>query len=245
MDKWIFYGSSYELRLCWVLDQDKSVESFETQIAFQWKGRGRCLDFLITYTNGTKKAVEVKPKSRLGEEAFIAQLSDSREHAVFNGWEFDIVTEDYLGMSYQEIRNWADEYRKLITGIDYTKHRLEMDRKKAKKHYDKHIATDTIDVWCDYCKKTHSPLKLTYEKNIERNGQYICEKHGGFIAGSKPKKKKENPYAIDGQKECNRCKEVKLFEEFGEDKMKSDGRATRCKKCRAEVAVEKYQKPKE
>lgn len=242
--RWMFYGSSYELRFCSVLELDETVESYDTQIGFNWKGRGRCLDFLIKSKDGTTKAVEVKPEDRLTEQKFIDQINDSREYSESNGWLFEVCTEKTLGMTYQQIRNWSDEYRKNITGIDYTKHRLEMDKKKAKKHYDTKIATDKVEVWCDYCKEIHMPLRLTYDKNIKRNGEYICEKHGGFIAGSKPKKKKVNPYAAEGKKQCNECKNIKLFEEFGIDKAKDDGYSTRCKICRAKAATKKYQENK-
>lgn len=67
---------------------------------------------------------------------------------------------------------------------------------------------------------------------MSNNGRYICEKEGGFIAGSKPKKKKENPYSVDGKKECTQCKGIKPFKEFGFDKSRSDGYANRCKVCR-------------
>ena len=56
--------------------------------------------------------------------------------------------------------------------------------------------------------------------------------------------RKQNPYAIDGKKECNACKEIKLFCEFGIDKTKFDGYATRCKICRAKAATKKYQENK-
>jgi hypothetical protein len=232
--KWMFYGSSYELRLCWMLEQDNSVKTYETQIGYEWDGRGRCLDFLITYHDEKKLAVEVKPQSRLNEEEFIKQLYDSKAHAESKGWKFEVYTELTLGMTYQQIRNWADDYRKSITGVDYTAHRLEMDRKKAKKHYDTKIAVNKVEVFCEYCKLDHTPLRLTYERNIERNGRYICEREGGSISGSKPKKKKENPYAAEGKKLCiGPCGLLKLLDEFGDDKSRSDGKATRCKICRA------------
>jgi hypothetical protein len=196
---------------------------------------------LTTDIHGKKKAIEVKPENRLNEQANISQINDSRTYAEQMGWNFQVVTECYFGMTYSEIRNWADQFISEQGDFDWVSHRKETNRKKVKKHYHKHIATDTIDVWCDYCKETHKPLKLTYEKNIERNGQYICEKHGGFIAGSKPKKKKENPYAAEGKKQCNECKEIKLFNEFGVDKIKSDGYSTRCKICRSISAKNKYQ----
>jgi hypothetical protein len=104
------------------------------------------------------------------------------------------------------------------------------------------IAQDKVTVWCDYCGENHEALRLTHDKNLARNGRYICEREGGHIAGSKPKKKKVNPYAAEGKKECVRCHEVKLFEEFGVDGSRSDGYACRCRQCRSELAALAYQR---
>lgn len=242
--KWMYYGSSYELRLCWLLDQDDYIKTYETQIGYEGQNNSRCLDFLVTDIYDIKRAIEVKPESRLNEQYNIEQIADSRIHAEKMGWSFEVYTEINLEMTAREIRTWADDYRKTITGIDYAEHRMEIDRQKGLRHYHKHIATDKVDVWCDYCKETHSPLRLTYDKNIKRNGKYICEKHGGFIAGSKPKKKKENPYASEGKKQCTECTEIKLLGEFGSDKSREDGYANRCKICRAKAATKKYQEGK-
>jgi hypothetical protein len=238
MNKWIFFGSSYELRLCWMLDQDENVDFFETQIGFNWEGRGRCLDCLVTFKDGRKKAIEVKPLDRVDE--FKEQISDSRMFSAKNGWDFEVYTETNFGMPYHQIRNWADDYRKQLTGIDYAKHRKEMDVKKAKKYYQTHIATDKVSIYCEYCKEDHNPLRLTHDRNIARNGRYICEREGGHIAGSRPKKKKFNPHAASGCKECLGCKQVLPFSDYGTDKGRSDGYASKCKECRRKAANEKY-----
>lgn len=240
MDKWIFFGSSYELRLCWVLEQDDNVKFFETQIGFNWEGRGRCLDCLVTFKDRRKKAIEVKPLDRVDE--FQEQISDSRMFSAKNGWDFEVYTETNFGMPCHQIRNWADEYRQQLTGIDYTKHRKEMDSNKAKKYYDTHIATDKVSVFCEYCQVAHEALRLTHDKNIARNGRYICEREGGHIAGSRPKPhlRKENPHAADGKKECLGCKQVLSLSEYGADKSRADGYASKCKECRRVAANEKY-----
>lgn len=243
-DKLIFYGSSYELLACFQLDNDDAVESYQTQISYEWEKRGRCLDILINYKDGNKTAIEVKPETRLGEEEIRKQISDCESYAKSNGWNFELWTEKHFKMTYEEIRDWADEMRKTITGIDYPELRKENNRKKAKKYYHEKIATNTVNVFCEYCNLEHTALKLTYDKNIARNGRYICEREGGSIAGKKPKKKLENPYAVDGKKKCLNCESVKLLEEFGNDKTRSDGKSTRCKKCRAEIAVAKYRDSK-
>jgi hypothetical protein len=234
------YDSSYELRLCWVLEQEESVLDFETQLGFRIDNRGRCLDCLVTYKGGKKKAIEMKPKQRLDE--FKEQIDDSRRHALQNGWEFQVMTEEDLGMTYEQIRTWADDYRTKHTGIDYHAYRDETIRRKSKKYYDTHIATDKVSVFCEYCQLTHEALRLTHDKNIARNGRYICEREGGHIAGSRPKPhlKKANPHAAEGKKECLGCKQVLLFSEYGTDKCRADGYASKCKECRRVAANEKY-----
>ena len=114
----------------------------------------------------------------------------------------------------------------------------------SKKYYKNNIANDKIETFCEYCQIIHNPLRLTYEKNIAKNGEYVCERKGGFLSGSTSKPKKENPYAIEGKKECNNCKCVKDFEEFGLDKLKSDGYATQCKICRSDKSRSNYIKIK-
>jgi ribosomal protein L35AE/L33A len=239
----VFYGSSYELLLCYQLDQDDYIKTYETQVYYESNGHGRCLDFLITDIHGSKRVVEVKPESRLNEQVNIDQINDSRLYAEKMGYSFEVYTEINFGLTAKEIRDWADIYLSQLGEFDWITHRKESNNKKSKKHYQKHIAQDKVEIFCEYCQTTHNPLKLTYEKNLARNGKYICEREGGFIAGSKPKKKKENPYASEGKKQCNGpCGQIKSFEEFGLDKTKSDGYATQCKVCRASKAKGKYQK---
>jgi len=230
--KKVFYGSSYELRLCWQLDQDDQVKIYSTQIPYKMNDKGRCLDFLVEYWDGTKKAIEVKPQTRLNEQANIEQINDSREYAKANGWSFEVCTELYFNMTGRELRIWADEYRSKTGEVDYVSQRKELDRKKANRHYANVISQDTLVIFCEYCQEEHHPLRLTHDKNIARNGRYICERKGGHIAGSQPKKKKINPHASYGKKECTKCHAVKIFDEFGFDKSRSDGYANRCKLCR-------------
>jgi hypothetical protein len=115
---------------------------------------------------------------------------------------------------------------------------------RVKKYYAEKIATDKVQVFCEYCQVTHEALRLTHDKNIARNGRYICEREGGHIAGSRPKKKKDNPHAASGCKECLGCKQVLSFSEYGADKSRSDGYASKCKECRRVSANEKYAKKK-
>lgn len=235
----IYCNSSYELRAALLLDENTSVATYETQVAFIHEGRSRRIDFVVSYTNGDKRVVEIKPLSRI--DHYKQQIDDNRHFAMQNGYGFAIWTEKDLGFADgREAVKWADDYLSKIYGVNYREYRMELNRKKAKKHYKRSIATDTVEVYCEYCKETHTALRLTHDKNIARNGRYICEKEGGFIAGSKPKKKKVNPYAAEGKKQCTRCGDVKLFEEFNKDKSRNDGYANICQACNKTACTLRY-----
>lgn len=238
----IYCDSSYEIKAALMLDADPDVVTYQSHLGFHNKqGKQRFVDFLVTTKTG-QKIIEIKPFRRLDEYA--QQIEDERQYAAEQRCEFEVWTEEQLGFSSEyDATKWADHYLSKINPTDYVAARKELNAAKSKRHYHKHIAQDTIEVHCDYCQTTHTALRLTHDKNIARNGRYICEKEGGHIAGSRPKPHliKENPYAAEGKKQCNKCGEAKLFEEFSPDKTKRDGYSTRCKTCRAEVYRLKYQ----
>jgi len=238
--------SSYELRASIILDQDPQILHYEDHQCFiSNDGQTRIFDFLATCKNGDKKLIEVKPYARLKQ--FEKQIQDNKDYAEKMGWIFEIWTEKELGFdNSKKITNWADQYIKENTGIDYSIARKQKDCMKAKRYYRKKIANDKVEVPCVFCNEVHMALRLTYDKNIARNGRYICEREGGHIAGSKPKLslRKDNPYSSDGKKECNKCKEVKLFEQFSPDKSKRDGYCTMCKPCRSEKMKASYESKK-
>jgi hypothetical protein len=225
-----FYGSSYELRLLVELDADDDVEEFQTQVPYRWSGRGRCLDCLVTYTDGSQKAIEVKPESRMNEQANIDQVNDSYAYAHEEGWDFELCTESSFGMTEKELRDWADEFRSTLGDFDWVAFRKEQSRKRAKKHYQEKISKKKVKFHCEYCDKEHEVLAVTYRKNIKKNGRFICHKENADKP--KPRKKKENPYAAEGKKQCTKCSEIKPFGAFGLDKSRVDGYASRCKECR-------------
>ena len=226
----MFDGSSYELRLCWELDQNLAVKTYETQINYEINGRGRCLDCLVTYNNGRKRAIEVKPASRLNEQANIDQIEDSKNYAESQGWGFEVYTETSFGMTEKELREWADVTRSGMEYFDWVEFRKSQGRKKAKKHYDKEISHKKVKFFCEYCDTEHEVLEVTHQRNIKKNGRFIC--HSENAHKPKPRKKKVNPHAAEGKKKCTKCGDVKLFEEFGLDKGRADGYASRCKGCR-------------
>ena len=241
----LYYQSSYELRAATILDEMEGVQSYINQHTFAVDGRDRITDFVVSWLDGTKSILEIKPERRLDE--FRSQLDDNREYAQRNGWKFEVWTEKELGFESEYFATkWADEFISKITQVDFVKERKGRNLSKAKKFYDTNIATDKVSVFCEYCQVTHEALRLTHDKNIARNGRYICEREGGHLVGSRPKPhlRKENPHAAEGKKECLGCKQVLCFSEYGADKARSDGYASKCKECRRVAANEKYAKKK-
>lgn len=240
----VFADSSYELRAAILLDQDPKVLVYQDHQSFTSdEGQTRIYDFLVTYKNGDRKLIEIKPKNRIKQ--FEKQIEDNRIYAKKNGWLFEIWTEQELGFeNSRQITNWADEYIMEHTGIDYTIARKEKACMKVKRYYRTHIAQDTVNVHCSFCNEEHTPLRLTHDKNIARNGRYICEREGGHIAGSRPKPhlRKNNPHVADGKKECVNCLQILEFKLFSPDNSKSDGLCRSCKICRSKKAKEKYNK---
>ena len=201
------------------------------------------MDCLVTYMDGNKKSIEVKPESRLCEQASIDQINDSKEFAESQGWSFEVYTEKTFEMTDKELRDWSDMVRTRTGDFDWVEFRKELNRKKAKRHYLNKIAADKVTVLCEYCKEEHTPLRKTHDRNVARNGRYICEREGGHIAGSKPKPslRKENPHAAEGRKECLACRAVLELSEFGEDKSRRDGLSSRCRRCRSASAKSSYE----
>jgi GNAT superfamily N-acetyltransferase len=241
----LYYQSSYELRAATMLDEMDEVDSYISQHTFTMDGRERITDFIVTWNDGSKTILEIKPDRRLDQ--FKEQIEDNKEYAIRNGWKFQIWTEKELGFESEYFATkWADEFISKITQVDFVKERKDRNLYKSKKYYHTHIATDKVSVYCEYCNEDHNPLRLTYDKNIARNGRYICEREGGRIAGSRPKPhlKKINPYESEGKKECLGCKQVLPFSEYGKDKCRSDGYASKCKECRRKAANEKYAQKK-
>lgn len=240
----IYYGSSYELRCMYLLEKDDLVSSFSRANTFvDREKRHRNPDLLVNYVDGRIEIIEVKAEKVLAKQFEVKkQVEETRQYCYSNNIDFRVWSESDSGLKDEKsIINWAKLYIAESTGnTEWIDRRREMDKKKAKKHYDNKIATNKVTIYCEYCKEDHTPLKLTYDKNIARNQRYICEREGGHIAGSKPKNKLVNPYVVDGKKKCNGCAQVKLFEEFGDDKAKSDGKSTRCKVCRSASAQKKY-----
>lgn len=228
-NKLIPCSSSYELRYCFDIDKNPDIIGYEVQLQYDINERGRRLDFLITMKNETKVIAEIKPAKRVKE--FQLQISDAMDYAKNNGFEFKLITEKEIGMSEYEIMKWADQYRTEHGDFDYIEYRKNKNNEKQKKHYAEKVKNDRIDVYCKFCKETHNILRLSYENGIKNNGRYICIVENGNIVGKKPKKKKDNPYANEGKKQCTKCNEILTLKSFSKDKSRRDGYHSSCKKC--------------
>ena len=243
--KVIYYQSSYELRAATLLDDMENVRFYTTQVPFSIRGNKRIIDFLVTWVDGSISIIEIKPERRLDE--FKDQLDDNRFLADSKGWSMQIWGETELGFTSEHyITKWADEFLSQIQPVNYVQERKERNLSKAAKHYRSKIATNTVTVFCQYCNEEHTALKLTHDRNIARNGRYICEREGGHIAGSKPKLslRKVNPYASEGKKQCKDCERILEFASFSPDKTKTDGYCTLCKECRRAKMKARYQAKK-
>lgn len=238
--------SSYEFIACEdFLELDENVVSYVSQVSYQLpNGHFRSLDFILSMKDGNHKVIEVKPKDRINDAAVIKQITDNKDYALKNNYIFEVWTEDQLKIPNSK---WAiaraDEYRKINYEIDLDKFRKYKHSQRSQKYYQNHIQNDCVVIFCEYCETYHKVLRRSYEKNMEKNPVYVCEKFGGHLAGSKPKLhlRKYNPYAAEGKKMCLGHNELHSLEEFGNDKSRRDGKADSCKKWRAEINKKKYQ----
>jgi len=241
----VYYGSSYELRCLYLLE--RTAKSFCRAGTFKDRdGKWRNPDIQATYQDGSVEIIEVKPMKRLREPEVTKQITETKHYSKENGFNFKVWTErDSSLAGEKEIIQWAKKYIAETNGdVQWLEKQKENNRKRAKRHYQNRIAVDKVEVVCEYCGTTHTPLRKTYEKNVTRNGRYICGREGGHIAGKNPSPNKGNPHAKDGKKMCARCNQILEFDQFGKDKSRADGLASRCKKCRRKEANEKYQSKK-
>lgn len=255
------FRSSYEKKAFLKLDADPEVESYVYEpVDIEYfdpvseVNRLYIVDLEVKMVDGTRKFVEVKPLNRIEQVPVATKLAAGRKYADEMGVEFEVWSEPELFGSAvynpKIIQQFTDSLRN-ETNPEQDEIRWQKYRERTKRYYDKNIANDNIQVWCDFCQEDHIILAISHRKNVKKNGRYICIKENGVMIGSLPNKHKNpflNPYAPVGKKKCTFCEEIKLLEEFGTDKGRADGRANRCKECRAKINKEKYQenkKPKE
>lgn len=246
--KVIFWQSSYELRAAIILDNREDVDFYTTQVKFKGSYKTRYIDFIVHLKDGTIFVLEIKPENQI--EKCKEQIKDNMDYAKKNGFTFEIWTAKELGFAHDhQLVTWADAFISTLQPIDFVAERRKRHIESVKKNYREKTSKDRVEVYCDYCKETHIPLRLTYERNVHRNdGKYICEAYGGFLAGSKPKDhlRVKNPYAAEGKKQCRSCNEIKLIQGNFTWKSKPSEKnptgtlSADCNACRTIIEKQKY-----
>lgn len=231
----VYYASSYELRCFYELERNQEVVWFgrcpPVRLGNSWKSP----DLQVKFRDGRTEVWEVKPDKMIQfDDRSITQIEKMREAVEAAGGVFRVWSEaDSSLQTSSKIITWAKNYLSAHGKPDRAD-QVKAQRKAIRdRHYAK-IQADKVDVWCDFCKETHTQLRMTYEKNVSRNGgKFICGRYGGHLAGKKPKTnlRKTNPHADEGKKQCSKCKEVKPFEGFDKRAMSWDGYCAQCKAC--------------
>lgn len=242
MKSFVAWYSTYELRALTLLESDKNVFNYKTAFCYHINNNHRVADIIVN----EKKMIEVKPQDIINKkyEKVIKQLNDAKEYCALHNMDYEIWTEKELGfLTYHQLRIWADEFRKSLENLDLPAIRKQKGRDRAIKHYYEKISKQTVTNFCNFCKKTHTQLKITFIKNLKKNnGKYICIFENGHIQGSKAKDhlKKVNPYAAQNKQECISCRRVLELSQFSIKNKSTGAFMNVCKSCRAKKALEKY-----
>jgi hypothetical protein len=248
MQKHITYFSTYELRAITIIENDPDVYEYQTAFYYEINGVARVADILIN----KKHMKEIKPQKIINTRytEIEKQINDGKEYCKQNNLTYEIWSEQQLGITdYKEFLKWSDTIRKELEGIDHVIIRKKKASEKVARWYNKWVKDDKVEVYCDYCKEIHTPLRITYEPNVARNdGKYVCEAYGGFLSGSKPKDhlRVNNPYAAEGKKQCRGCNEIKLIQGNFTWKSKPSEKnptgtlSADCNACRTIIEKQKY-----
>jgi hypothetical protein len=100
----VFYRSSWEHKLCRLLDHDKTVLSWSLEeycIKYEYNDKIRYtrIDFLITYDNNIKKIIEIKPKGLQNYKNNKQKIEAMKKHCEDNQMLFEVF-------SLEEIENY-------------------------------------------------------------------------------------------------------------------------------------------
>lgn len=224
------------------LENDDRIVSYVSGVRYKTaKGKEHTIDFLINYKEEKLIAVTVLDSKRLGESN--EKIKNSEKYSLDNNWKHKIITEIDLGInSYETALSKVKDYCENHKNINEKTYLAIKNNERVKKYYHENKKYDKIDVYCNFCKNHHNIAKKQYERNVLKNGRFICIVENGSIVGKKPKKHliKENIYAIEGKKECIKCGSIKVFNEFSPDNSRRDGYSSVCKVCRAERYKQKY-----
>jgi len=102
-NKKIWYRSSYELTAYKKLENDSNVLGFKEEpfkIAYKWKGimKHTIPDILVSYKDGSKRLIEVKPKKKLKDHKTCAKIIAMYRYAEEQKMIFHIWTEKELNI---------------------------------------------------------------------------------------------------------------------------------------------------
>ena len=241
----VYYGSSYELRCMFELEQDARVRAFRRCEAFQAAdGHWRNPDLWVEFVDGHAEIWEVKPAVLVGTSAVRAQLDDTTAHASKLGVAMRVWTEQHSDLgSDAKIISWAHTYLADRGDTAWADRRKSQRKAIGARHYKKEQAASVV-VACAYCGCDHTVLPRTYARNVARHdGTYVCEAMAGHIGGSKPKLalRKENPHAAEGKKECCRCHAILPIDAFEHRQKSRDGLSSACKPCISIANAARYQ----
>jgi hypothetical protein len=101
----LYYRSSYELVAFKMFEQMENVECYEPEpflIYYTGDDNKKHIyipDILITYKNGTKEIIEVKPERRLKETSNILKLKAGKKYALDHNMTYRIITEKTLNLT--------------------------------------------------------------------------------------------------------------------------------------------------
>jgi hypothetical protein len=247
MNKDITWFSTYELRAIYLCEHDPSVINYQTSFYYTINGRNRVADILI---NG-KHLKEIKPKPILDKkyEKVELQIKDGQDFATKNGYTYEIWSEKELQIENQrEFLKWADELRKSFDGVDQAAKRRKKALERQQRYYEKWIRHDSIVFHCKYCSCNHTMLRLTYDRDVLNNDDWVCIHENGRRTGSLPKDhlRVNNPYAAEGKKQCRGCNEIKLIQGNFTWKSKPSEKnptgtlSADCNACRTIIEKQKY-----
>jgi len=103
-NKKLHYRSSYELVAYQILEQMSKVQTYEVEpfgIPYQYKGEYHTTipDLLITYTDGVKELIEVKPCWKLEDDQEQTKLNVMKFYSRRRGMDFSVWTEKELRLN--------------------------------------------------------------------------------------------------------------------------------------------------
>lgn len=237
----VYYGSSYELRCIYQLENNPEVSSYRRMNAIKTDHNSWRNPDLFVNINGEEWIFEVKPKKTLIYQDVIDQIYDSTEYCKKNNIKFRIWTEDDADMNEKQIIIWAkniiaEETGNFIPLIRYKENHC----RHSKKYYHEKVKTNRKVFMCDFCKEIHDIMTYSYNLNIKKNGKYLCPIENGKNIGSRPKAPIEPPT----ENKCKECKETKPIDQFRKDSSRKHGYKSYCLDCARKIANQRYQNKK-